>query len=220
MSGLARILIIDDHGPTRAGLVEILGSDGGIEVVGDAGTAFDGERLAMDLRPDVVLIDVGLPDLDGIAATKRILDRTDHPGLRVIVMTTFERDDQLHRSLMSGASGFLLKRMPAEAMIEAVKVVAEGQLIAAPDAEAARVSARPGLPDTLTGRELDVLRFIAPTASDEDIAARVRVSRPTAGAHARHICWSSGVRDDAQAVIAAYEQGIVVVAPTPDDAEP
>ena len=219
MTGSVRTLIVDDDMLTRAGLAAILGSDDGIEVVGQAATATDGVTLAWELNPDVVLMDVRLPDLDGIEATKHILHNAADPNLRVVILTTFEYDEYLLRAIEAGASGFLLKRMRAEEIIEGVKAVAEGTALPAPDAMRRLVttfadqrpaSAGQDLRQMLTKREVDVLKLMARGLSNQEIATELAVSIETVRTHVKHIYWKCGARDRVQAVIAAFERGIAV----------
>jgi DNA-binding NarL/FixJ family response regulator len=213
-----RTLIVEDDMLTRAGLAAILGTDDAIELVGEAATATDGALLAWELQPDIVLMDVRLPDLDGIEATRHILDHEAGSAIRVIVLTTFAHDEYVLRSLQAGASGFLLKRMPAEQLLEAVKTVASGTALVGPDetrqlvTEHTGPTPRPGggLRELLTKREVDVLKLIARGYSNQEIASELSLSTETVRTHVKHIYWKCGARDRVHAVIAAYEQGITL----------
>jgi DNA-binding NarL/FixJ family response regulator len=215
-----RALIADDDVPTRVGLRTILSSDPEIEVVGEAATGTDAVELVRLLDPDVALMDVQLPDIDGIAATRLITDaRNDRAGrTRVIVLTTFDFDEYVYESIRAGASGFLLKRTRAEDIIEAVRTVANGnslpqrektrELIAgfAKQAIGRRVS---NSPHGLTNRESEVLTLIARGLSNDEIATALGVSLETVRTHVKHVYMKCGSRDRVHAVITAYEAGLV-----------
>jgi DNA-binding NarL/FixJ family response regulator len=216
VNGLIRALIVDDDVPTRIGLRTILSLEPGIEVVGEAATGTEACALALELRPDVVLMDVHLPDLDGIEATRRITSQPPPtPVPRVIVLTTFDFDEYVHRSLLAGASGFLLKRTRAEDLVDAVRSVAAGESLPIPDTTIALVSRfadgagqsgpRPGL----TSREADVLVLMAQGLSNQEIAGNLGVSVETVRTHVKRVYAKTGARDRVHAVIVAYESGLV-----------
>jgi DNA-binding NarL/FixJ family response regulator len=207
-----RVLLVDDDVLMRAGLRAILSTDAGLEVVGEApdGAAAAGRTLA--LRPDVVLMDVRMPVLDGIEATRRVLAAA--PDAKVVVLTTFEQDDYIFGALEAGASGFLLKRTRPEELIAAVHAVAAGDCLLSPSVTR-RVTehmARPPRPDgrldELTPREREVLALVARGLSNAEIAAEFVVGESTVKTHVKHILRKLGARDRVQAVIAAYEAGL------------
>ena len=222
LSGRIRVLIVDDDVPTRIGLRTILSSDPAIEVVGEAVTGVDACALATELEPDVVLMDVQLPELDGIEATRRITSSDGADPPRVIVLTTFDLDEYAYRSLAAGASGFLLKRTRAEDLIGAVRTAADGTALPMPAAikslierYAGRGGERPTSTFTppLSPREADVLVLIARGLSNAEIAEELHVGLETVRSHVKHVYTKAGVRDRAQAVIAAYESGLVPRSP-------
>ena len=219
MTDIVRVLVVDDDVPTRVGVRTILSSEPGIEVVGEAGTAAQAVDLNRQLRPDVVLMDVRLPDEDGITVTREIL-RDAREGLpipRVIVLTTFDYDEYVFRSLQAGASGFLLKRAPAEELIEAVRTVADGNALPAPArtrtligafAKASADSPMSQFAEALTARESEVLALIARGLSNAEIADNLGLSIETIRTHVKHVYMKTGARDRAHAVIIAYESGL------------
>jgi DNA-binding NarL/FixJ family response regulator len=213
-----RVLIVDDDVPTRVGIATILSSDPGIRVMGEAGDGVEACALAEDLSPDVVVMDVQLPVLDGIEATLRITARPDAP--RVLVLTTFDLDVYAYRSIRAGASGFLLKRTRAEDLVEAVRTVAEGSALPVPERTTgliARFTERGSTAAVfippLTEREVEVLVLVARGRSNDDIARALGVSLETVRTHVKHIYAKCGARDRAHAVIAAYESGLVAPHP-------
>jgi DNA-binding NarL/FixJ family response regulator len=207
-----RVLLVDDDVLMRAGLRAILSTDAGLEVVGEApdGAAAAGRTLA--LRPDVVLMDVRMPVLDGIEATRRVLAAA--PDAKVVVLTTFEQDDYIFGALEAGASGFLLKRTRPEELIAAVHAVAAGDCLLSPSVTRRVIEhmARPPRPDgrldELTPREREVLALVARGLSNAEIAAEFVVGESTVKTHVKHILRKLGARDRVQAVIAAYEAGL------------
>jgi len=209
-----RVLIVDDDVPTRVGLRTILATEAGIEVVGEAATGAEAMSLVGRVRPDIVLMDVNLPGEDGIEVTARItgtLVGDDCP--RVIVLTTFDYDDYVYRSLRAGASGFLLKRTRAEVIVEAVRSVARGEELPVPVLTTgliSRFASRSVGPQasTLTERETEVLVLVAQGLSNQEIAGRLYVSVETVRTHVKRIYAKLGVRDRVHAVIAAYESGL------------
>ena len=213
---MTRVLIADDDHLMRAGLVELLSGDPQIDVVGQAATGREAVDRARDLAPDVVLMDVRMPDLDGIAATRDLL-RTA-PQTRVVVLTTFEQDDYIFGALRAGASGFLLKRARPEELIGAVHTVAAGDSLLSPSVTR-RVVDRlakqptPDFADTarlagLTAREREVLAFVARGLSNREIAAALVVEESTVRTHVKRILMKLGLRDRIQAVIFVYENGL------------
>jgi DNA-binding NarL/FixJ family response regulator len=211
-----RVLIADDDGLMRAGLRGVLSSDATIEVVGEAGDGRDAVYRTRMLKPDVVLMDVRMPDLDGIAATRRLL--ADEPAVRVVILTTFEEDDYIFGALSAGASGFLLKRTSPEDLIAAIHTIAAGDSLLSPSVTSrviARMARQPGPDasrdarlDELTPREREVLRLVARGLSNGEIAASLTIEESTVKTHTRRILTKLGVRDRVQAVIFAYETGV------------
>jgi len=213
-----RVLLADDHQMVRTGFRVILEVEDDIEVVGEAA---DGDRavtLARELSPDVVLMDVEMPGIDGLEATRRI---TAEDGPSVLILTTFDRDEYLFAALQAGASGFLLKNGTPEALTEAVRVVARGDALLAPEITR-RVIATFGQPggaptpgregrrlDDLTPREHEVLVLLAGGATNAEIAARLFLGETTVKTHVSRVLMKLGARDRTQAVVLAYELGVV-----------
>jgi DNA-binding NarL/FixJ family response regulator len=216
-----RVLIADDDDLMRAGLVELLTVDPGIEIVGQAATGREAVRQVRRLAPDVVLMDVRMPDLDGIAATRE-LARTA-PGTKVLILTTFEQDDYVFGALRAGASGFLLKRTRPEELIAAVHTLADGDSLLSPSVTRRVIDrmAQQPVPDLanqaklagLTPREREVLTLIARGLSNREIAATLVIEESTIRTHVKRILLKLNLRDRIQAVIFAYETGINT--PTP-----
>jgi DNA-binding NarL/FixJ family response regulator len=211
-----RILLVDDDDLMRAGLKAVLSSDATIEVVGEAS---DG-RAAIDrtrtLRPDLVLMDVRMPDLDGISATREVLAVS--PEVKVVILTTFEEDDYIFGALNAGASGFLLKRTRPEELIDGIHTVAAGDSLLSPSVtrrvidrmagEAAPAVPRSKRLETLTPREREVLELVARGLSNGEIAASLVVEESTVKTHVKRILMKLRLRDRVQAVIFAYESGV------------
>jgi DNA-binding NarL/FixJ family response regulator len=213
---MRRVLIADDDDLMRAGLVELLTVDPGIEIIGQAATGREAIRQALRLAPDVVLMDVRMPDLDGIAATRELVGAA--PDTKVLILTTFEQDDYVFGALRAGASGFLLKRTRPEELIAAVHTIADGDSLLSP-AVTRRVIDRiaqqpmPNLGDRarlgdLTNREREVLALIARGLSNREIAATLVIEESTIRTHVKRILFKLGLRDRIQAVIFTYETGI------------
>jgi DNA-binding NarL/FixJ family response regulator len=211
-----RVLIADDQAMVRAGLHMILESEPDLEVTGEAGDGAQAVDLVRHGRPDVVLMDIRMPVMDGLEATAKIT--AEYPEARVIVLTTFDVDEYVYEALRAGASGFLLKDAPADDLSAAIRVVAAGDSLLAP-AVTRRViehftrHTRPepqtqGLKD-LTERELEVFRLVARGLSNTEIAGHLFLSEATVKTHVSHILLKLGVRDRVQAVVAAYESGLV-----------
>jgi DNA-binding NarL/FixJ family response regulator len=213
-----RVLIVDDDVPTRVGLRAILRAEADMEVVGEATGGLEAVHLAAAQAPDVVLMDVHLPDIDGIEATARIVS-TEPACPKVLILTTFDVSEYVYRAIQAGASGFLLKRTRAEQLVEAVRTVASGEALPMPAmasalighfAPAPSLSSGRALRDELTERELEVLTLVAQGLSNQEIAAVLTVSLETVKSHVKRTYAKIGVRDRAQAVIRAYEAGLVV----------
>jgi DNA-binding NarL/FixJ family response regulator len=212
---MIRVLLADDQALVRAGFRMILRAEPDIEVVGEAGHGLEAVELARALEPDVVLMDLRMPELDGIEATRRIIDGTDRP--RVLVLTTFDLDEYVYEALRAGASGFLLKDAPEDQLVAGIKVVADGGSLFAPAvtrrlierfAGGAPAKPLPVLSD-LTARELEVLRLVARGLSNAEIANELVVSEHTAKTHVAHIFQKLDARDRVQVVVLAYESGLV-----------
>jgi DNA-binding NarL/FixJ family response regulator len=216
MADEIRTLLADDEDLVRAGLRALLDGHDDITVVGEARDGAEVVSAARALRPDVVCMDVRMPVVDGIQATRTLVAR--HPDTAVLVLTTFESDDYVHGALAAGAQGFLLKRAAPESLVDAIRTVHRGESLLFPDA-LRRVVARAlpaaarrsGLP-MLTEREGEVLRLIAAGLSNAEIAARLYVTVETVKTHVARILAKLGVRDRVQAVIRAYESGFVTPA--------
>ncbi|WP_367138243.1 response regulator [Saccharothrix sp. HUAS TT1] len=213
---MIRVLLADDQNLVRAGFRSILDGEDGIGVVGEAGDGAEAVRLARRLRPDVVLMDVRMPALDGLAATREITASTD---ARVVILTTFDLDDYVHGALRAGASGFLVKDTEPAELIHGVRVVARGDALIAPAITRrliAEFAARAAHPDpgprlsALTEREREVMALVAAGLSNDEIAARLVLSPATAKTHVSRIMTKTGVRDRAQLVILAYESGLTL----------
>jgi DNA-binding NarL/FixJ family response regulator len=218
MTHTVRVLLVDDQPLLRTGFRMVLGSEPGLTVVGEAGDGEEAVDLARRLQPDVVLMDIRMPRLDGVEATRRIVEA----GLRarVLVLTTFDLDEYVVGALRAGASGFVTKDVPAEDLVEAIRVVAAGEAIVAPrilrrllDQYAGHLpdpaAARSPLADGLTEREHEVLVLIARGLSNAEIARNLYVSETTVKTHVGHVLMKLGVRDRVQAVVLAYESGLV-----------
>lgn len=213
---MTTVLIADDEDLMRAGLTELLSSDPTIEVVGDASTGREAIRHAEELRPEVVLMDVRMPDLDGIAATTELTRAT--PSSKVLILTTFEDEDYIFRSLRAGASGFLLKRTRPEELIAAVHTIAAGDGLLSPSVTRRVISRMAQQPtpeladhaklDELTPREREVLELIARGLSNREIASAMVVEESTIRTHVKRTLMKLDLRDRVQAVIFAYETGL------------
>jgi DNA-binding NarL/FixJ family response regulator len=215
-----RVLLVDDQDLVRAGLRIIIGSEPGIEVVGEAADGQQALERARELRPDVICMDVQMPGVDGLAATRMIVADPDVTA-GILILTTFNRDDYLFEALSAGASGFLLKTASAESLIEAVQVVARGDALLSPDVtrsviqQFAGTRAPAAVPATgLTDREAEVLALVARGLSNAEIAAELFLGEATVKTHVSKILIKLGVRDRVQAVVYAYDNGIAVPPPS------
>ena len=215
---MIRALVADDQQVVREGFVALLGTQEDIEVVASAADGAEAVAMSAEQRPDVVLMDVRMPVLDGIEATRRIVESTEEAP-RILVLTTFDLDDYVYDALQAGASGFLLKDVPAETLFDAVRVVAAGDALLAPTitrrliAEFARLRPRQVRPESLselTPRETEILGLVAEGLSNGEIATRLVLSDETVKTHVSHVLHKLGLRDRAQAVVVAYESGLVV----------
>jgi DNA-binding NarL/FixJ family response regulator len=217
LSSRLRVLLVDDDHLMRAGLRAVLSSDDSVEVAGEASDGREAVQLAARLRPDVVLMDVRMPIMDGIAATRELLERV--PSARVIVLTTFEEDDYIFGSLSAGASGFLLKRTRPEELIAAIHTIAAGEALLSPSVTRRvvdRMAPRLAVGATsserleeLTPRERDVLELVARGLNNREIADALVIEESTVKTHVKRILMKLDVRDRVHAVIAGYETGLV-----------
>jgi DNA-binding NarL/FixJ family response regulator len=220
-----KILIADDHQVIRTGYAALLDTQADFAVVGTAADGAEAVRLARERHPDVILMDVRMPVLDGIEATRALLelDRASRP--QVLMLTTFDLDEYIYDALLAGASGFLLKDVTAERLFDAIRVVAAGEALLAPtltrrligEFAQLRAGSRGATPvaalaalAALTPRETEVLRLVAEGLSNAEIAARLVVTDETIKTHVSRMLNKLGLRDRTQAVIAAYESGLVV----------
>jgi len=218
MSAAVRVLIVDDDALMRAGLRGVLSSDEHIEVVGEAADGRDAAYRTRLLSPDVILMDVRMTDLDGIAATREVL--AQFPDVKVVILTTFEEDDYIFGALSAGASGFLLKRTTPEELMAAIHTIHAGDSLLSPSVTSRvieRMAARPA-PDAskdprlqeLTPRERDVFEQMARGLSNAEIAAELIVEESTVKTHVKRVLSKIGARDRVQAVIIAYESGLTI----------
>jgi DNA-binding NarL/FixJ family response regulator len=213
-----RTLVADDQQVVREGFAALLGTQEDMTVVASAADGAEAVSLCAEHHPDVVLMDVRMPVLDGIEATREIAAANEN-GPRILILTTFDLDDYVYDALQAGASGFLLKDVPAETLFEAVRVIAGGEALLAPAitrrliAEFARLRPRQVRPDALealTPRETEILGLVAEGLSNAEIASRLVLSDETVKTHVSHVLRKLGLRDRAQAVVVAYESGLVV----------
>jgi DNA-binding NarL/FixJ family response regulator len=216
-----RIMLVDDQEMVRVGFRMILQAEADLTIVAEAGDGATAVDLVGAARPDVVLMDVRMPKMDGIEACRLVRDR--HPDVRVMMLTTFDLHDYVHAALRAGASGFMLKDAPAEQLVDAIRIIARGDALLAPSVTQALIdeiarqpvsdpTAYPGL-ETLTGRELDVIRLMAKGRSNAEIATELYLGEATIKTHVGRILAKLAARDRVQAVVIAYESGLV----TPGD---
>ena len=222
-SPVIRIVVADDHQVVRTGFATLLDTQPDFEVIGTAVDGSEAVRICRELRPDVVLMDVRMPGTDGIEATRQLAEPGEDGGPRILILTTFDLDDYVYDALCAGASGFLLKDVTAERLFDAVRVIAAGEALLAPAvtrrliSEFSRIRPRQATPPTamaalreLTPRETEVLRLIAEGLSNPEIAARLVVTEETVKTHVSRVLGKLGLRDRTQAVVTAYESGLVV----------
>jgi DNA-binding NarL/FixJ family response regulator len=213
------VLIVDDQALVRAGFRMILDAEEDIEVAGEAADGADAVAEAQRLRPDVILMDVRMPQVDGIEATRRLL--ADGLDTKVVMLTTFDMDEYVYDALRAGASGFLLKDVPPEQLVSGIRAVAQGDALLAPSVTRRVIeefvrrppstrSVPPEL-EELTARELEVLKLVAKGLSNAEIAKELFVSETTVKTHVAHVLTKLGVRDRVQAVVLAYECGLAGV---------
>jgi len=218
-----RVLLVDDDDLMRAGLRAVLSSDSRVEVVGEAGSGRAAVERVRTLRPDLVLMDVRMFDLDGIAATREVT--SESPEVKVVILTTFEQDDYIFGALNAGASGFLLKRSGPEELLAAIQTVAAGDSLLSPSVTRTvidRMARQPTpeigpsrLLDELTPREHEVLVLLARGLSNSEIAAELVIEESTVKTHVKRILMKLRLRDRIQAVVFAYESGLVQPGPKP-----
>lgn len=216
---MIRVALIDDQTLVRTGFRMILESEDDFTIVGEAADGIEGVDLVRRSSPDVALMDIRMPKLDGVEATKQV--RELGVATRVLILTTFDLDEYVYSALQAGASGFLLKDAPAESLIEAIRVIANGDALLAPSVtrklidqfasqrSASRRVVNPGVAE-LTEREAEVLQLMAKGRSNAEIAATLFLGETTVKTHVGRVLMKLGVRDRAQAVVAAYESGVVI----------
>jgi DNA-binding NarL/FixJ family response regulator len=211
-----RVVLADDQPLVRAGLRVVIAGTADLDVAGEAATGAQAVQLARDLRPDVVVMDIRMPGMDGIEATGMIT--ADHAAARVVVLTTFDDDDYVYAALRAGASGFLVKDMALTDILAAIRVVAAGDALIAPGVTRRLIAQFTGQPkppspgrriDGITERERDVLTLVGRGLSNAEIATSLFISAGTAKAHVAHLLAKLGARDRVQLVIAAYDAGLV-----------
>lgn len=217
---MTSVVVADDQTLVRAGFRVLVDSAPDLSVVGEASTGREAVDVTLDMRPDVVLMDVRMPELDGIEATRRIAADRRTESTKIIMLTTFDRDEYVHDALRAGASGFLLKDTPPADLLDAIRIVAAGEALLAPSVTRRLIEdfvRRPAPPAGvakqlrfLTAREREVLELVGSGLSNGEIADRLVVSPATAKTHVSRIMTKLGARDRAQLVIAAYETGLVV----------
>jgi DNA-binding NarL/FixJ family response regulator len=213
------VLVVDDQSMVRAGFRMLLGGESDIDVVAEASNGREAVDKAARFKPNVVLMDIRMPELDGLQATREIL--AANPGARILILTTFDLDEYIYEALRAGASGFVLKDDPPEQLIAAIRTVAAGDALLSPSITHSVISQFARLPqpappkelDELTSRELEVFRLIARGLSNSEIAERLFISDTTVKTHVTHVFQKLNLRDRVQAVVLAYQAGVV-------DAEP
>jgi DNA-binding NarL/FixJ family response regulator len=213
-----RIVVADDHDVVRSGFASLLDTQPEFTVVGTAPNGHEAVRLGRELQPDVLLMDIRMPGIDGIEATRQLTDHGAN-GPRILVLTTFDLDEYVYDALRAGASGFLLKDVTAEQLFEAVRVIAAGDALLAPGVTRRLISEFAQRPPAttqpppalqeLTPRETQVLRHVAEGLSNSEIADRLVVTEETVKTHVSHVLNKLGLRDRTQAVVTAYETGLV-----------
>ena len=210
-----RVLIADDQSMVRAGFRMLLGGEDGIEVVAEASNGLEAVEKAARFDPTVVLMDIRMPDLDGLEATRRIL--AVDAAARILILTTFDLDEYVYEALRAGASGFVLKDDPPEQLLAAIRTIAAGDALLSPTITKRVIEQFTRIPrlappkelDELTGREQEILRLVAGGLSNAEIAEELTISETTVKTHVTHILGKLGLRDRVQAVIYAYETGLI-----------
>jgi DNA-binding NarL/FixJ family response regulator len=208
MANPIRLVIADDHPVVREGLRAVLDSEADVEVVGEAGDGSEVLQLVDSLDPDLVLMDLQMPELDGVAATRRI--RTDHAGVEVLILTTYDTDADINRAVAAGATGYLLKDASREELMQAIRLAAQGESVLSPKV-ASRVLGRMRAPaeEALSTREVEVLLEVADGLSNKEVGRMLHISEATVKTHLLHIFAKLGVEDRTAAVTAALERGII-----------
>ena len=216
---MIRVLLADDQGLVRAGFRVLLDSAADIEVVGEASSGDQALTLAKDRRPDVILMDIRMPNMDGLEATRRIVADREMAGVRVLILTTFEVDEYVFEALRSGASGFVVKDIEPAELLQAVRVVARGDALLSPTVTRRLIAEFAGRPeqrrvaatdlDVLTEREREVMALVAAGRTNDEIAAELFISPATAKTHVSRAMSKLGARDRAQLVVVAYETGLI-----------
>ncbi|MFC4585794.1 response regulator [Sphaerisporangium corydalis] len=223
---MTKVLVVDDQILVRAGLAALIRAMPELEVVGEAATGEEAVRLAASARPDVILMDIRMPGMSGVAATERILAESAEPRPKVVILTTFDLDDYVYNALRAGASGFLLKDTPPERLLTAIQTIASGEMLFAPTVTRRLIETYTSRADqvvhtsrdleTLTGREVEVLELVGHALSNGEIAARLCVSEATVKTHLNRTMTKLALSSRAQAVALAYETGLVTPRrPTP-----
>ncbi len=202
---MIRVLLVDDHPVVRSGLAGLLGDEPDIDVVGEASDGREGVALALTLRPDLVLMDLRMPVLDGASATAQI---TAAGGPRVLILTTYDTDTDILRAVEAGATGYLLKDSPREQLVEAVRAAARGETVLAPPL-AAKLMRQVRGADQLTAREVEVLALVARGMSNGEIAQQLFIGEATVKSHLLHVFDKLGVSDRTAAVTTAIQKGIL-----------
>jgi DNA-binding NarL/FixJ family response regulator len=216
---MIRVVLADDQVLVRAGFRVLLETEDGFEVCGEAGDGEQAVELAVEHKPDIVVMDVRMPGVDGLEATRRITANPDLDGVKVLVLTTFDVDEYVYEALRSGASGFLLKDTEPVDLLRALKVIASGEALLAPTVTRRLIAEFVGRPENrridtkavreITDREREVLALVAGGMSNDEIAEHLVISRATARTHVSRIMTKIGARDRAQLVVLAYESGLV-----------
>jgi DNA-binding NarL/FixJ family response regulator len=220
MSGTTTVLVVDDEVLIRAGLAALMRAAPGLDAVGEAADGHEAVALAAETRPDVILMDIRMPGMDGITATERILAAAPVPKPRVIVLTTFDLDEYVYAALRVGASGFLLKETEPRQILSAIQAIAAGDMLFAPSVTQRLVEAYIGQPrqvsprqapslSQLTPRELEILRLVGTGRTNNEIAGDLTVSEATIKTHLNRTMTKLGLNSRAQAVVIAYETGLV-----------
>ena len=219
-----QVLVVDDQALVRAGFRMILEAEPDLIVVGEARDGQDALVQVEACHPDVVLMDVRMPGLNGIEATRRILNRKTQPGPKVIMLTTFNMDEYVHDALLAGASGFLLKDAPPEQLVEGIRAVVSGEALLSPAITRRLIEvyldrppggAPPAVLDSLTPREREILLLLAQGLSNAEIADQLVVAETTVKTHVARVLMKLGLRDRVQAVIFAYESGVILIGQKP-----
>ena len=212
MNGSIRILITDDHPVVRAGLSGMISAESGFEVIGEAGNGKEAIALIAELKPDVVLMDLRMPEMDGVTAIEHI--KADYPDVQILVLTTYESDADILRAIETGATGYLLKDTPREELFGAILLVAEGKSPLDPGVATRLMQRMRGSDEEgLSTREIEVLELVARGTSNKEIAKQLWVSETTVKSHMLHIFDKLGVTDRTAAVTAALKRGIIRLEP-------